>query len=165
MKEVELDNLQFNPFEKLSKDWCLITATKNNKTNTMTASWGGFGVLWNKPVVTIYLRPQRYTKEFIDLSGNFTISFYDDEHKKTLSYLGTVSGRKEDKISKSGLTLNFDDEFPYFEESNLVFECKVIYEGKINETGFKDGTLINNNYPNNDFHSVYVAEVIKVLKN
>lgn len=165
MKEVNLESLQFNPFEKLGKDWCLITSKKDDKTNTMTASWGGFGILWNKPVVTIYLRPQRYTKEFIDSSGNFTLSFYEEKYKKILSYLGTVSGKEENKIAKSGLTLGIDQKFPYFKESNLVLECKVIYESKINQEGFKEERLIKQNYPKNDFHIVYVAEITKVLKN
>ena len=65
-EKVDIHSLSFNPFDKVGKDWLLISATKNGKTNTMTASWGTLGHLWNKNVAIIFIRPQRYTKEFVD---------------------------------------------------------------------------------------------------
>ena len=89
-------------FRLIGKEWMLVTAkNQEGKVNTMTASWGGFGVMWGKNVAVTVLRPQRYTKEFIDQSESFTLSFYDDTFKKDLSYLGSVSGRDEDKIAKT----------------------------------------------------------------
>lgn len=90
----------------------------------MTASWGGFGVMWGKNVAVTVLRPQRYTKEFIDQTDSFTLSFYDDTFKKDLSYLGSVSGRDEDKISKTRLTPTDANGIPYFEEAKIVLICK-----------------------------------------
>ena len=66
MKEIKHENFQENAFEMIGKDWLLITAEKDGKVNTMTASWGGVGVLWNKKVAYIFIRPQRYTKEFVE---------------------------------------------------------------------------------------------------
>lgn len=74
----------------------LITAGRD-KCNTMTASWGGLGVMWSKNVAFVVVRPQRYTKEFLDAEPAFSLSFLGDEHRKALSYLGSVSGRNEDK--------------------------------------------------------------------
>lgn len=73
-KEAAIESLQFNPFTKIGKEWMLITAGDEKKHNTMTASWGGVGIMWGKQVVTAYIRPQRYTKEFVDAEGLFTLS-------------------------------------------------------------------------------------------
>ena len=65
-KEVKAEELTMNPFTKIGKEWLLITAGNEEKCNTMTASWGAMGVMWGKNAVTVYIRPQRYTKEFVD---------------------------------------------------------------------------------------------------
>ena len=104
-KEIKPEELQKNPFQMIGKEWLLVTAEKDGKANTMTASWGGVGVMWGRNVAFIVIRPQRYTKEFIDASDKLSLSVLDEEYRKTLSYLGSVSGRDEDKIGKSGLTI------------------------------------------------------------
>ena len=123
MKEININELQFNPFTKIGKDWMLVTSTDGEKTNSMTASWGGLGVLWDKNVAFIVLRPQRYTKEFVDKSEEFSLSFFDDNFKKTLGYFGSVTGRDEDKISKSGLHLSFINNVP-----KVKFICKGVWK-------------------------------------
>ena len=104
-KIITADQFRKNPFKLIGKDWMLVTAGNEEKVNTMTASWGGLGVMYGKNVAFIVIRPQRYTKEFIDREDTFSLSFLDKKYRKTLNYLGTVSGRNEDKITKSGLTL------------------------------------------------------------
>lgn len=81
-KEVKMEELNFNPFTKIGTEWMLITAGDEKKFNTMTASWGGVGIMWNKNVVTTYIRPQRYTKEFVDTNEYFTVSFMTRSIKK-----------------------------------------------------------------------------------
>ena len=162
-KEINADELNKNSFEMIGKDWMLISAEKEGKVNTMTASWGGLGVIWNKNVVTAYIRPQRYTKEFIDNSDTFSISVLGNEYRKELSYLGTISGRNEDKISKVGLTVVNDNNTPYFNESNIVIICRKLYVQDLKEDGFVDSSLINKNYIKGDFHTMYIGEIIKVL--
>ena len=85
MKEINIKEFKFNPFTKIGKEWMLVTASNNGKVNSMTASWGGVGVLWNKNIAFIVLRPQRYTKEFVDASNEFSLSFFDENYKKTLA--------------------------------------------------------------------------------
>lgn len=104
-KEMKPEELQKNPFTMIGKEWLLVTAEKDGKANTMTASWGGMGVMWGKNTAFIVLRPQRYTKEFIDSTETFSLSVLDESFRKTYGYLGSVSGRDEDKIAKSGLTI------------------------------------------------------------
>lgn len=160
-KEISIEELDINPFSYIGDKWMLITAGNQSKVNTMTASWGGLGVLWNQPVATAYIRPQRYTKEFVDQEKCFSLSFFDD-HKKELGYLGRVSGRDEDKISKMNLHTTFLDNVPTFEEASLVLIVEKLYEDKIKEESFLNKDLINKNYPQKDFHTVYIGKIKKV---
>lgn len=104
-KELKPEEWNESVFRKVGKQWMLVTAEKEGKVNTMTASWGGLGILWGKPVAFVFIRPQRYTKEFVDQADRMSLSFLGEEYRKELSYLGTVSGRDEDKIAKAGLTV------------------------------------------------------------
>ncbi|MDF2675947.1 MAG: hypothetical protein K0Q97_237 [Bacillota bacterium] len=162
-KEINPVDLNENTFKMIGKDFMLITAENEGKVNAMTASWGGLGVLWNMDVVFIFLRPQRYTKEFIDATDSFSLTFYDDSYKKTLGYLGSVSGRDEDKIYNSNLTIGFDGKTPYFKEAEKVIICKKLFAQDLKEESFLDKNIINKDYPNKDFHTLYVGKIEKIL--
>lgn len=164
MKEIKHEFLNENPFKMIGNDWLLVTAKKGGKVNTMTASWGGVGVLWNKKVAYIFIRPQRYTKEFIDGSDKLSLSVLPEKFRKELTYLGRVSGRDEDKISKSGLTVKDYEDVPYFEEARLTFICKKLYAQELEEGCFIEEGLIEKNYPNKDYHTMYVVEIEKILE-
>ena len=158
-----IDMLNMNPFTKIGKEWALISAGDKNKCNTMTVSWGGVGVLWGKNVATCYIRPQRYTKEFVDTRDTFTLSFYPAEKKDALSYLGKVSGRDEDKVKKVGFTPAFTNGNAYFEEAELVLVCRKMSRTPLRPEQFLDETVDGRWYPNKDYHEMYIAEVIDVL--
>lgn len=161
--EIKPDEFDHSPFKLIGKDWMLITAEKEGKLNTMTASWGGFGVMWAKNVAYIVIRPQRYTKEFIDISDTFSLTFFDESFRKTLSYLGTKSGRDEDKIEKSNLTVLHTDTIPYFEEANIAILCKKLYAQEYKPECFVAQELNEQWYPDVDHHTLYIAEVTKIL--
>lgn len=162
-KELEVSLLPFNPLE-LKNKWMLITAEKEGQVNTMTASWGGFGVMWNKEVAFVVIRPQRYTKEFVDHADGFSLCFFDESYKKELSYLGKVSGRDEDKISKTSLTTTFTDNIPYFNEAKTVIFVKKLYVQPMEGEHFLDRNIIDRWYPESDFHHLYIAEITKILQ-
>ena len=164
MLEVSPSKLQDNPFQMIGQDWMLITAEKEGKVNTMTASWGGLGVMWGKNVAFIVIRPQRYTKEFVDAADSFSLSFYDNSFHKILGYLGTVSGRDEDKVSKSGLTILHEDSIPYFSEANTVLFCKKLFKQQYEEKSFIDTKLPGIHYPEKDYHYLYIAEISKIFE-
>ncbi len=162
-KEIQPEQFDKNAFQMIGKDWMLVTAEKDGKVNTMTASWGGAGVMWGKNVAFVVIRPQRYTKEFIDASDTFSLSILDNSYRKTLNYLGTVSGRDEDKIQKSGLTVEHSGNTPYFKEANTVLLLKKLYHQEMSPDCFIDKSLIEKWYPNADYHTLYVAEIEKIL--
>lgn len=162
-REVKPEDLQMNPFSKIGKEWMLITAGTEDKINTMTASWGGLGVFWGKNVATVYIRPQRYTKEFVDANETFTISFLPEEYRKALNLCGSVSGRDRDKIAEAGLTPFFTDGTPAFEEAGMVLVCKKIYEDFMPSENFIAKENDAKWYPEKDYHTMYISEIVKVL--
>jgi flavin reductase (DIM6/NTAB) family NADH-FMN oxidoreductase RutF len=161
-KEMKPEQLDKNIFQLINDGWMLITAKKDDKINTMTASWGGFGIMWNKKVACTVMRPQRYTKEFVDGSDRFTLCFFDKEYKKTLSYLGSVSGRNDDKISKSNLTVNLVNDVPYFEEADMVIVCRKLYTQDMKPESFIIKDLDNEFYPKKDYHTLYLSEIERI---
>lgn len=163
-KEIKPHQFSMNPFKLLSRDWMLITAGNREKVNAMTASWGGFGEMWGKHVAFIVVRPQRYTKEFLDKENTFSLSFFDDKYKDTLSYLGTVSGRAEDKIKKAEMNINYSSDIPFIEESKVTFFCKTLYKEVVKPDSFIVDGITDSWYPNEDYHYLYIAEITRVLK-
>ncbi len=163
-KKISAEQFRKNPFQLIGKDWMLITAGNEEKVNTMTASWGGLGVMYGKNVAFVVIRPQRYTKEFVDRESTFSLSFLDKEYRKTLNYLGTVSGRNENKIEKSGLTLVRYEDTPYFDEANHVLICKKLFNQPLSLDGLLDERLINTWYQYGDTHTLYIAEITDVLR-
>lgn len=162
-KEIKVEELQFNPFNKIGNEWLLITAGDNEKFNTMTASWGGVGVLWQENVVTTYIRPGRYTKEFVDANDKFTIAFFNAEYRGALNICGTVSGRDEDKVKKAGLTPYFIDGTVAFEEASMFLVCKKMYHDTIKPDLFDSTEDIEKWYPEKDYHTMYISKILKIL--
>lgn len=162
-EEVDIRDLQINPFTKIGDEWMLVTAGDERGFNTMTASWGGLGVLWSRDVATCYIRPTRYTKEFIDAADRLTLSFYGPEHKRALGVLGTKSGRDCDKVAEVGFTPLFLDGTCAFEEAELILVCRKLYADPIKPECFIDTSLDAENYPLRDYHVMYISEVERAL--
>lgn len=163
LRQIKPEDLEQSPFRLIGKDWMLVTAEKDGKANTMTASWGGMGVMWGKNVVFTVIRPQRYTKEFIDAADSYSLSFYDEQYRDQLSYLGKVSGRDEDKIAKAGLTLMHRQNTPCFEEAKLTMICKKLFAQPYLPESFTDTATCDRCYPLADYHTLYIAEVLEIF--
>lgn len=154
-----------NYIRLIGKDWMLITAGDQERFNTMTASWGGVGFLWNKPVVFVFVRPQRYTYGFMEEREEFTLSFFSEEYRKALQICGTLSGREVNKAEKAGLIPWVTDSGNMtFREARLVLECKKLFADFIDPEAFLDRELLQKWYPEKDYHKMYVAEIIKAWK-
>lgn len=163
MKETEIYDIKDNVVELIGKEWMLITAGSIENFNTMTASWGNMGFLWGKPVVTVYVRPQRYTLEFLEREECFTLSFFSGKYREALNICGTKSGRDTDKVAESGLTpYSPADGTVSFEEARMVIKCRKLYKGKLGEEEFIDKSLLPKWYPQRDLHYMYIAEIEKV---
>lgn len=163
MKTIQPETLQHNLFDLIGKRWMLITAEKDGIANTMTASWGSMGILWNLPCAFIYVRPQRHTRTFIDSAEHVSLSFFDESWRKQLSYLGTVSGRDEPKIEKAGLHIISDESAPRFAEASMTMICRKLYRQDMDEACFIDRSLIDSHYPLHDLHTMYVLHIGKIM--
>ena len=161
MRELDPKTLTENVFRLFDDRWTLITAGTRENCNTMTASWGGLGVLWNKPVATIYVRPQRYTYGFLEQSDWFTLSFLPEDRREALAYCGSASGRDGDKFAACGLHPAFADDAPYVEEADLVLVCRKRYWNDLDPSAMDDTGL--QFYDAQDYHRMYIGEIIKVL--
>ena len=162
-REIKPEHVKDNPFKLIGGDWMLITAGDMKSFNSMTASWGAMGVLWDKPVCFCFVRPTRHTFEFMNKGESFTLSFFSDEYRRVLEYCGSHSGKHVDKIAKCGITPvkgSIDD--VYFAEARLVFECRKIYVADVNPSAFLAQTLADI-YPEKDYHRMFIGEVVKVL--
>ena len=163
MKEIPVSELRMNPMTLIGNEWMLLTAgTRDRGYNTMTCSWGHLGTLWNLPTAVCYVRPQRYTKEFIDREEWYTLCFFDG-CKKELGYLGSHSGRDGDKIAAVGFTPVFEEGYTYIKEAKLVLVCRKLYRAPLREEGFLDRETLDRNYPQRDLHDLYVGQIVKVL--
>ncbi|MEE0872696.1 MAG: flavin reductase family protein [Ruminococcus sp.] len=163
-REITPQEIAENPFKLIGGDWALVTAGDRERFNTMTISWGGMGIMWNKPVVFSFIRPQRYTFEFTEQNDRFTMSFFDEEYRKALAFCGSKSGRDVDKVKETGLTPAFtEDGVPYFEEAKLVLVCKKLYAQDLNAQSITDQAVVSPNYNGNDYHKMYVSEIVKAL--
>lgn len=161
--EIDPTELDGNVFRRIGTEWMLITAGHEQHFNTMTASWGGLGVLWNAPVSFVFVRPSRYTFDFMEDEKYYALSFFDNTYKRALQICGSVSGRDTDKVAQAELTPVFDAQAPYFAESRITLICRKRYWQDIDPANFLDPT-IEVNYRNGDYHRMYVGEIVKVLK-
>lgn len=163
-RTIKPEELEGNVFKMIGDDWMLVTASdRDGGYNTMTASWGGMGILWGEPVAFVFVRPQRYTHEFTESGDRVTLSFFGGECKRELTYCGTKSGRDRDKIADTGLTPAATDEGAVgFEQAKVILSCRKLYSDRVREAGFHDEAVRASAYPGRDYHTVYVYKVERV---
>jgi len=153
-----------NTFKLLDKDWMLVTAGNLKHFNTMTASWGHLGVLWNLPIAIVYIRPQRYTYEFANKYPDYTLTFFPEKFRPALQFCGSRSGRDIDKVAETHLTpIQTERGNVIFEEARLVLECRKVYEDDLKKKNFLLPEVAKKHYPKNDFHKFYMGEIVNVL--
>lgn len=161
---IALTALRDNPFQLIGRDWMLITAGTPEAFNTMTASWGGLGHLWNRDVTFCFVRPQRHTYGFMERTSHYTLSFFAETHRAALEYCGSHSGRDVDKVAATGLTPICDETGAvYFAQARLVLVCRKLYGGDIVREAFTDPAVPADVYPKGDFHRMYVGEIVHCL--
>ena len=163
-EKVNLREQHFDPYQEIGANWTLLTAKKDGVVNTMTASWGHMGPIWGKDTAIVYIRPTRYTKEFVDSSDIFTITFFEG-HKPELTVLGRKSGRDGDKIAEVGFHVTEVEGQPTFEEGTYTLVVKKLYTDWLKEENFVDTEVMEKCYPEREFHMLYVVEILAVYKN
>lgn len=159
--DIKPSDLAENAVQLIGNEWMLITAGNKEHYNTMTASWGGMGMLWNKPVIFIFIRPQRYTYEFVEREDTFTCSFFEEKDRSKLSFCGTFSGRDCNKVEEVKFTPLFLADSIGFCEARIIIECRKLYYQDINPDNFILPN-IQKHYPDKDYHRMYIGEILSV---
>lgn len=172
-KKISPYELAENPFKLIDKDWMLVTSANEGEGlvggkdyNTMTASWGGVGILWNKPVAFVFIRPQRHTYGFSENNDRMTFTFFGEEYRKALTFCGRQSGREYDKAKECGLTPVADTDengrAVWFDEARIVLKVRKLYAERLSEEAFTDPAPLSS-YPTKDYHKMYICEIEEVL--
>ena len=162
-QKVDPKSLNLNPFAAIGDQWMLITAGTKERCNTMTASWGGLGVLWGAPMATAYIRPQRYTKQFVDENEYFTLSFFSENYRPQLNLCGAKSGRDIDKVKECGFTVaEGAGGAPYFEQAELVLVCRKRMAMPMDEAAMPAD--VKDKWYKGDYHTMYWGEIVEALK-
>ncbi len=162
--EIDIRDVKKNLTKAISDEWMLISAGDEHQSNMMTASWGLTGELWFRDVAVCFIRPQRYTLEFVEKNDTFALSFFGTGEKQALSLCGSKSGREVDKIKETGLTPVYSDGTVYYEQAKLVLICKKIAVSEVTPQNILDKTVLERCYPEKDYHKVFVGEIVKVLE-
>jgi hypothetical protein len=160
-KEIKPSDINGSVFSDIGSKWMLISASKpDGSINTMTASWGTMGVLWNKNIFVCFVRPQRFTHEFTEASDKISISFFGEEYREALTICGRKSGRDCDKIKLANLTPFTNENGVGFNEAERIIYGKKIYAGKLDPKCFLSEDI--EKHYNNDYHTVYICEIEKI---
>ena len=168
MKETTIEVLKKEDvIDLISKQWMLVTAGTRESYNTMTANWGGIGYLWHRNVAFVFVRPERYTHDFIEKEDILTLSFYPEEYREALTICGTKSGRDIDKAAATGL---IPEELPSgtmtFSQARLTLQCRKLFKTEMKESDFIDRSIVERWYGDaNGFHTVYIVEIEKIFVN
>ena len=167
LEHIDPKALDANFFSLLDDRWGILTVADGERENPnpMTVSWGGVGILWGEPVVTVYVRPQRYTRHLIDGEEYFSLSFLPKDKDPAAALCGSKSGRDTDKVKDCGFTVLKDEKAPYFAQSELTLICRKLYEQDLDPAGFVDQSLDEKNYPAKDYHRMYIGKIEQVLVN
>lgn len=155
-----MERLKANQFDE---QWALLTAGPKDHFNTMTISWGGMGTLWSKPVITVYVKPCRYTYEFMENNDYFVVSFFGGQYKKDLGILGSRSGRDGDKLSLTSLTPVEIEHGMTYKEATQTIVCRKIYEQDLDKQKIPQ-EAIDRYYSDEPVHKMYVGEVINIIE-
>ena len=153
------------PIQAFAERWFLLTAGENRPSqfNLMTIAWGGFGVMWSKPLAMVVVRPTRYTYEFLERSHDFTLCALPAALKDKLTLCGTKSGRSLDKVKASGLTpvVSTVVKAPGYAEAELVVECRKMYYDDLDPQHFLSPDIASN-YSGRDYHRMYFGEIVAI---
>ena len=167
MNEISLDDLNVSTTKLIGKQWMLITAGAPDNFNCMTASWGGLGVLWGKPVAYIFVRPNRHTVSFINANPSLTLSFMPESHRADVLFCGRHSGRDTDKMAETSLKpITTETGLVTYEDAELVLECRKMFKTRLQEADFLDWSEVSPKWyaEDNPLHDLYICEITRALR-
>lgn len=163
---IKPEEIKENPIKLFGEDWAVVAAGDPDNFNELTVSWGALGDAWwdDMPIAIIFVSATRYTHKYLEEKDTFTINVFPREYRKALAYIGSHSGRNEDKVAATGLKVDFtDNKTPLFPEARLIIECRKIYSHDLDRNRFSESLI--GNYAQKKFqgvvpHTVFFGEII-----
>lgn len=161
-RRIAPDRIPGNIIKMLSEDWMLITAGNDTGFNMMTASWGGLGHLYNKPVSLCFINPARYTYQWMENGDTYTLTFYTEAYRDALDYCGHHSGKDGDKVKATGLTpITTPSGTKAFSEAWLIIECRKLVSQSLIPEALSDSEL-KTQWSGKPMHKMYIGEILNV---
>ncbi|WP_081589750.1 flavin reductase family protein [Bacteroides oleiciplenus] len=165
--KIEASDLPDNVIQLIGKEWMLVTAGTKNSYNTMTASWGGIGYIWERPSTFIFIRDTRYTYQFLQREESFTLSFFDEKYRNALRICGTRSGRDTNKIEEAGLSpLETPSGLMSFGEARMIIECKKMFVQELDYANLTEPyktKVMEESYKNESSkHQMFISEITNI---
>ncbi len=166
MQKIDINDLNASAARLIGQQWMLITAGKEGQCgqdfNMMTASWGGLGFVWNKPVAYVLIRPNRHTHHFVEKAGTLTLSFMPEKYRQDLVYCGRHSGQDVDKCSETPLRpFTTEGGSIAMQDADLVLECRTMYRSRMQQADFADWEEVSPRFyaEDNPLHDLYICEI------
>lgn len=163
-QEISVGDFSFAPFKEIGENWGILTGQSDKGFNAMTVSWGAAGVLWSKPSIFVFVRPQRYTYGFMNDGERFSLALMPAGFHKRIAVFGSQSGRDTDKFAVSGLRPLEWDGVRFCEGAETVFLCRKTAAGDFTADWFLDPSVEPENYPARDYHRIFIGEIETILK-
>lgn len=166
MKTIDFTELQANAAQLIGKQWMLISAGAPDNFNCMTASWGGLGFLWNRPVAFIFVRPNRHTIKFIENNSHLALSFMPEPYRQDLVFCGRNSGRDVDKMANTSLRpMALPSGATAFEDADVILDCRKMFKMDLPQSGFADWAEVSPAFyaDDNPLHTLYICEIADTL--
>jgi flavin reductase (DIM6/NTAB) family NADH-FMN oxidoreductase RutF len=165
--KISANEISDNIFKLVGEDITVITAGKESHFNSMAASWGGVGILFNKPVTWCMLRANRYTFEIIKNEHTYTLSYFPEEYKEQVLFFGSKSGRNSDKMKETTLTpVQTPSGNMTYKEARLTLECKLTEVTAVNPDDFynqEDKDFIAGGFEEaKEYHRLVFGEITNV---
>lgn len=151
--------------EIISNKGAFLTTLADGKLNTMTIGWATLGYMWKKPIITVLVRPSRYTYELIEKSGEFTVSVPYEDMQKQLDFCGVKSGRTTDKFAELNLKIiaGTSIKTPLINFRGMHYECKTLYKTPL-LPDMLDSAISSSAYPNGNYHTMYFGEILNAVE-
>ncbi|MBR2061606.1 MAG: flavin reductase [Tidjanibacter sp.] len=153
-----------NIFKLVNQDYTVITAGTIPAHNSMIASWGGYGILFNKPASWCFLRANRYTLTKMRETQTYTLCYFPEAYKPEIMPFGTSSGRDSNKMEQTTLTpVATPDGLPAWKEAAVIFECTLSAVTTIDKNDFytEEGqTFVQEGFDDaKDWHKFVFGEI------
>ena len=151
----------------IGEDFSVLTAGDATHYNSMVASWGGWGILFDRPSIYHFLRSNRYTLELMRKDNTYTVSLFPAEYKEQIMIFGGSSGRDSNKMKETTLTaVATPSGNMTYKEAAVVLECKLAEVTTVSPDDFINESdkkfVVDAHAETGEYHKMIFSEITNV---